>query len=59
MELLRYYNERHRFLSDHYKGGQYLDGTTDITRTFHFGKPSKFQIEAYTRVLMGAIDLAR
>lgn len=21
-------------------GGQYLDGTTDVTRTFHFGKPT-------------------
>lgn len=37
-------------------GGQYLDGTTDITRTVHFGEPSEFQRETYTRVLMGAID---
>lgn len=22
-------------------GGQYLDGTTDVTRTFHFGKPTQ------------------
>ena len=21
-------------------GGQYLDGTTDVTRTFHFGEPT-------------------
>jgi len=21
-------------------GGQYLDGTTDVTRTFHFGNPT-------------------
>ncbi len=40
-------------------GGQYLDGTTDVTRVFHFGTPSSFVVEAYTRVLMGAIDLAR
>ncbi|XP_071955547.1 xaa-Pro aminopeptidase 1-like [Antedon mediterranea] len=40
-------------------GGQYLDGTTDITRTFHFGDPTDFQRDAYTRVLMGAIDLCR
>ena len=40
-------------------GGQYLDGTTDTTRTFHFGQPSDFEREAYTRVLMGSIDLAR
>lgn len=39
-------------------GGQYLDGTTDVTRTFHFGEPTDFEKEAYTRVLMGAIDLA-
>ncbi|CAG0879201.1 unnamed protein product [Darwinula stevensoni] len=40
-------------------GGQYLDGTTDVTRTMHYGSPTPFQKEAYTRVLMGAIDLAR
>ncbi|XP_037089675.1 xaa-Pro aminopeptidase ApepP-like [Pollicipes pollicipes] len=39
-------------------GGQYLDGTTDVTRTVHYGRPTEFQMEAYTRVLMGAIDLA-
>lgn len=40
-------------------GGQYLDGTTDITRTIHWGTPTDFQKEAYTRVLMGQIDTAR
>ncbi|XP_052709369.1 uncharacterized protein LOC128184084 isoform X3 [Crassostrea angulata] len=40
-------------------GGQYLDGTTDVTRTFHFGTPSKYEKECYTRVLMGQVDLAR
>ncbi|XP_069163625.1 uncharacterized protein [Procambarus clarkii] len=39
-------------------GGQYKDGTTDVTRTMHYGEPTPFQVEAYTRVLMGAIDLA-
>jgi Xaa-Pro aminopeptidase len=39
-------------------GGQYLDGTTDVTRTFHFGTPRDIEKEAYTRVLMGSIDLA-
>ncbi|ROT63460.1 hypothetical protein C7M84_018672 [Penaeus vannamei] len=34
------------------------DGTTDVTRTTHYGTPTPFQIEAYTRVLMGNIDLA-
>uniref|UniRef100_A0A8C8RKF1 Xaa-Pro aminopeptidase 2 n=1 Tax=Pelusios castaneus TaxID=367368 RepID=A0A8C8RKF1_9SAUR len=45
------------YLSD--SGGQYLDGTTDITRTVHWGEPTPFQKEAYTRVLMGNIDLAK
>nr|XP_022293537.1 xaa-Pro aminopeptidase 1-like isoform X1 [Crassostrea virginica] len=40
-------------------GGQYLDGTTDVTRTFHFGTPTDYQKECYTRVLMGHVDLAR
>ena len=40
-------------------GGQYLDGTTDVTRTFHYGQPTPFEKEAYTRVLMGSIDLAK
>ncbi|KAL5011137.1 hypothetical protein ScPMuIL_013442 [Solemya velum] len=39
-------------------GGQYLDGTTDVTRTFHFGTPTDYEKECYTRVLMGQIDLA-
>lgn len=40
-------------------GGQYLDGTTDITRTVHWGTPTPMQKEAYTRVLMGNIDISR
>jgi len=41
-------------------GGQYENGgTTDVTRTVHFGSPGSEHIEMYTRVLMGAIDLAR
>jgi len=39
-------------------GGQYLDGTTDVTRTFHYGQPTQEQIDRYTDVLRGAIDLA-
>ncbi|XP_052277351.1 xaa-Pro aminopeptidase 1-like isoform X7 [Dreissena polymorpha] len=38
-------------------GGQYLDGTTDVTRTFHFGTPTAYQKECYTRVLMAHINL--
>ncbi|GIY10041.1 xaa-Pro aminopeptidase 1 [Caerostris darwini] len=48
-------NMKHMYLLD--SGGQYLDGTTDITRTFHFGTPTDFEVATYTRVLMGAIDL--
>ncbi|XP_034037637.1 xaa-Pro aminopeptidase 2 [Thalassophryne amazonica] len=40
-------------------GGQYLDGTTDITRTVHWGDPTAMQREAFTRVLMGNIDISR
>ena len=36
-----------------------MDGTTDVTRTFHYGAPTDFDREVYTRVLMGSIDLAR
>ena len=39
-------------------GGQYLEGTTDITRTFHYGLPTEDMVTRYTEVLAGAIDLA-
>ncbi|KAI0938502.1 hypothetical protein AcV5_000173 [Taiwanofungus camphoratus] len=41
-------------------GGQYLDGTTDVTRTLHFGTPTVEEKRAFTRVLQGhiAIDTA-
>lgn len=38
-------------------GGQYLDGTTDITRTIALGKPTEEQQDRFTRVLQGHIDL--
>lgn len=38
-------------------GAQYLDGTTDTTRTLHFGEPTAAEIEAYTLVLKGNIGL--
>nr|XP_057931368.1 xaa-Pro aminopeptidase 2 isoform X1 [Doryrhamphus excisus] len=40
-------------------GGQYLDGTTDITRTVHWGTPTAMQKEAFTRVLVGNIEISR
>lgn len=36
-------------------GAQYLDGTTDTTRTLHFGEPSEMERKAYTLVLKGVI----
>ncbi|KAJ6637198.1 Xaa-Pro aminopeptidase 1, partial [Pseudolycoriella hygida] len=44
------------FLLD--SGSHYLDGTTDITRTLHFGDPNDRQMECYTRVLKGHIAVA-
>ncbi|CAJ2646349.1 unnamed protein product [Trifolium pratense] len=38
-------------------GAQYLDGTTDITRTVHFGRPSDHEKACYTAVLKGHIAL--
>lgn len=40
-------------------GGQYLDGTTDITRTVAVGTPSAEMRERFTLVLKGHIALAR
>lgn len=40
-------------------GGQYLDGTTDVTRTVAIGKPTAEMRDRYTRVLRGHVDLAR
>ena len=39
-------------------GGQYLDGTTDITRTIAFGKPTTQQIRDFTYVMKGTINLS-
>lgn len=39
-------------------GGQYLGGTTDITRTIAIGTPTEQQREHFTRVLKGHIALA-
>ena len=40
-------------------GAQYLDGTTDITRTIAIGGPSPEMRDRFTRVLKGHIALAR
>jgi Xaa-Pro aminopeptidase len=39
-------------------GGQYLDGTTDITRTIVKGQPTEQQKRDFTNVLKGTINLA-
>ncbi|CAN0598024.1 unnamed protein product, partial [Laminaria digitata] len=39
-------------------GGQYLDGTTDVTRTVPIGDPSADMRRHYTLVLKGHISLA-
>lgn len=44
------------FLVD--SGGQYRDGTTDITRTIQIGKASRAMRVAYTRVLRGMIAVS-
>ncbi len=44
------------FLID--SGGQYPDGTTDVTRTMIVGKPTAEMRDRFTRVLKGHISLA-
>lgn len=38
-------------------GAQYFDGTTDTTRTLHFGEPTEMERKSYTLVLKGNIAL--
>ena len=52
----RLINDQEIYLCD--SGGQYKDGTTDVTRTLHFGTPSLFERQCFTRVLQGQINLA-
>lgn len=40
-------------------GAQYLDGTTDITRTIALGEPDEQMKKDFTRVLKGTISLAK
>lgn len=40
-------------------GGQYLDGTTDVTRTIPIGAPGEAERRAFTRVLQGMIAMSR
>ncbi|MCH2547434.1 MAG: aminopeptidase P family protein, partial [Alphaproteobacteria bacterium] len=45
------------FLCD--SGGQYLDGTTDVTRTVVIGQPTNEQKRRFTQVLKGHIAIAQ
>jgi Xaa-Pro aminopeptidase len=49
--------DRGIFLID--SGGQYEDGTTDITRTIAIGRPTLLMRDRFTRVLKGHIAIAR
>lgn len=40
-------------------GGQYLDGTTDITRTIGIGSVGEEEKRAFTRVLQGMVAMSR
>ncbi|WFD34016.1 Xaa-Pro aminopeptidase [Malassezia cuniculi] len=40
-------------------GGHYICGTTDVTRTLHFGTPTAQQKRCFTRVLQGHIAIDR
>ncbi|CAI4978235.1 CPS_HP_G0109620.mRNA.1.CDS.1 [Saccharomyces cerevisiae] len=40
-------------------GSQFLEGTTDITRTIHLTKPTKEEMDNYTLVLKGGLALER
>jgi Xaa-Pro aminopeptidase len=48
--------EGHLYLVD--SGGQYLDGTTDVTRVIAVGEPTDEMRKRYTQVLKGHIALA-
>ena len=54
-ETSKIINDRALYLLD--SGGQYLEGTTDITRTFHLGTPLEVEKRYYTLVLKGHLAL--
>lgn len=54
-ELMKYLDDTQPILID--SGGQYTYGTTDVTRTWHFGKPTEQFCDVYTRVLKGNIGV--
>jgi Xaa-Pro aminopeptidase len=54
-DLMKYLDTSNPILID--SGGQYTYGTTDVTRTWHFGTPTREFVDYYTRVLKGNIGL--
>jgi len=54
-ELMRHLDTSLPILID--SGGQYTYGTTDVTRTWHFGTPTEEFRDLYTRVLKGNIGV--
>ena len=54
-DLLKYLDKSQPLLLD--SGGQYTYGTTDVTRTWHFGTPTDEFKNYYTRVLKGNIGV--
>jgi Xaa-Pro aminopeptidase len=56
-ETNRKLDQNSLFLID--SGGQYFDGTTDVTRTIAVGTPSAEMKDRFTRVLKGHIALSR
>ncbi|XP_058444565.1 xaa-Pro aminopeptidase ApepP [Malaya genurostris] len=54
-ETNRPITDKEMYLCD--SGAQFLDGTTDVTRTLHFGTPTEEEITAFTHVLKGQIAL--
>jgi Xaa-Pro aminopeptidase len=54
-ELMKYLDAKTPILID--SGGQYTYGTTDVTRTWHFGTATDEFKDIYTRVLKGHIGV--
>jgi len=53
----RHIKQNEMFLID--SGGQYLDGTTDVTRTVIIGTPTAEMKDRFTRVLKGMIAISQ
>jgi Xaa-Pro aminopeptidase len=53
----KFINPNEIYLLD--SGGQYLDGTTDTTRTVHFTSPTDYEKEMYTRILLGNLSIEK